>query len=161
MNFRFGIMTSGLSMEFLSGVALRHYPQFGRPIKKKLFLQHTSEAPNCFLLAAHNHSHCVDGIAHCSILTRSQRAFVTMLSRSVAPRALRAAQRGYASASSASLNYTVSEASGLKVASRDLAGPVTTLAIVSKAGTRYQPAPGLTEGLNRYAFKVRKSLRCG
>jgi len=76
-----------------------------------------------------------------------------MLSRSVTPRALRAAQRGYASASSASLNYTVSEASGLKVASRDLAGPVTTLAIVSKAGTRYQSAPGLTEGLNRYAFK--------
>jgi len=76
-----------------------------------------------------------------------------MLSRSVAPRVVRASQRGYASAASASLQYSVSDASGVKVASRDLPGPVSTLAIVSKAGTRYQTAPGLTEALNRYAFR--------
>lgn len=81
-----------------------------------------------------------------------------MLSRTVLPRALRASQRGYASAASASLQYTVSDASGLKVASRDIPGPVSTLAIVSKAGTRYQPAPGLAEGLDRYAFRVRKEM---
>lgn len=43
--------------------------------------------------------------------------------------------------------------SGLKVASRDAHGPTTKLAIVAKAGTRYQPLPGLTVGLEEFAFK--------
>jgi ubiquinol-cytochrome c reductase core subunit 2 len=82
-----------------------------------------------------------------------------MLSRSAisrqAQRALRCAQstRGYAAASG-SFQYQTSDANGLKVASRDQAGPVTTLALVAKAGTRYEFVPGLAEGLERYAFKV-------
>lgn len=43
----------------------------------------------------------------------------------------------------------------VKVASRDVAGPTTRLAVVAKAGSRYQPAPGLTTGLEQFAFKVR------
>jgi len=39
------------------------------------------------------------------------------------------------------------------VASRDVSGPTTKLAVVAKAGTRYQSAPGLTSGLEYYAFK--------
>ncbi|RAL61570.1 hypothetical protein DID88_009609 [Monilinia fructigena] len=42
---------------------------------------------------------------------------------------------------------------GIKVASRDVAGATTKLAVVAKAGTRYQTAPGLTSGLERFAFK--------
>ncbi|SMR59243.1 unnamed protein product [Zymoseptoria tritici ST99CH_1A5] len=92
-----------------------------------------------------------------------------MLSRSAisrqAQRALRRAHqqptRGYAAASG-SLNYQTSDVNGLKVASRDQAGPVTTLALVAKAGTRYEFAPGLAEGLERYAFRTterRSTLR--
>lgn len=43
---------------------------------------------------------------------------------------------------------------GLKVASRDAHGPTTKLAVVAKAGTRYQPLPGLTVGLEEFAFKA-------
>lgn len=49
--------------------------------------------------------------------------------------------------------------SGLKVAARDAHGPTTKLAIVAKAGTRYQPLPGLTVGLEEFAFKVRDSTQ--
>jgi ubiquinol-cytochrome c reductase core subunit 2 len=44
------------------------------------------------------------------------------------------------------------------VASRDIHGPTTTLAIIAKAGTRYQPLPGLTVGLEEFAFKVSSVL---
>lgn len=64
--------------------------------------------------------------------------------------------RGYASASAgASLQYQQGDASGLKFASRDNSGAVSTVALVSKAGTRYQTLPGLAEALDRYAFRVR------
>ncbi|CAK7273299.1 ubiquinol-cytochrome c reductase core subunit 1 [Sporothrix epigloea] len=43
--------------------------------------------------------------------------------------------------------------SGVTVVSKDAQGPTTKLAIVAKAGTRYQPAPGLTAGLEEFAFK--------
>lgn len=89
----------------------------------------------------------------------------TMLSRSSlgrqAQRALRrqcvqpAGRRGLAAPASGSFQYETGDASGVKFASRDMAGPTTTLAVVSKAGTRYQPLPGLTEALEKYAFKVR------
>ncbi len=46
------------------------------------------------------------------------------------------------------------DVAGVKVVSRDAQGPATKLAIVAKAGTRYQPAPGLTAGLEGFAFKV-------
>ena len=52
------------------------------------------------------------------------------------------------------LAAAVSDVGGVKVASRDVAGPTTKLAVISKAGTRYQSAPGLTSGLEQFAFKV-------
>lgn len=61
--------------------------------------------------------------------------------------------RGYAAASG-SFQYQQSDSAGIKIASRDQAGPVATVAIVAKAGTRYESWPGLSEALDRYAFKV-------
>lgn len=88
----------------------------------------------------------------------------TMFSRSTACRgAQRAARqqslrqvqrRGLAAPASGSFQYQSGEAKGVKYASRDFAGPTTTVALVAKAGTRYQPLPGLTEGLSNFAFRV-------
>jgi hypothetical protein len=59
---------------------------------------------------------------------------------------------------SGSFSYQTGDAAGTKFASRDLTGPTTTLALVSRAGTRYQFLPGLTEGLQNFAFRVRHLL---
>jgi len=64
-------------------------------------------------------------------------------------------RRGLAAAASGTFQYQTGEADGVKFATRDLAGPTTTLAVVAKAGTRYQILPGFTEGLEKFAFKVR------
>ncbi|KAI1869045.1 uncharacterized protein JN550_006032 [Neoarthrinium moseri] len=66
-----------------------------------------------------------------------------------------AQRRGYAAAASApsSFIYDTTDVAGVKVATRDSHGPTTKLAIVAKAGTRYQPAPGLTAALEEFAFK--------
>ena len=50
--------------------------------------------------------------------------------------------------------FQVSESAGVKLTSRNTPGPVATLALVSKAGTRYQWVPGLADGLEKFAFKV-------
>lgn len=64
--------------------------------------------------------------------------------------------RGLAAAATTSTgSYETSEHGGIKVASRDGGAPTTTLAVVAKAGSRYQPLPGLTAGLEEFAFKVR------
>jgi ubiquinol-cytochrome c reductase core subunit 2 len=65
-------------------------------------------------------------------------------------------RRGLAAAVSGttSFSYETADVGGVKVASRDVAGPTTKLAVVAKAGTRYQSAPGLTVGLGQFAFKV-------
>ncbi|KAK8200879.1 ubiquinol-cytochrome c reductase core subunit 1 [Zalaria obscura] len=86
-----------------------------------------------------------------------------MLSRSAigrqAQRALRkqcqqpANRRGLAAPASGSFQYETGTAAGVKFASRDMPGPTTTLALVSRAGTRYEPLPGLTVGLKGFAFK--------
>lgn len=68
-----------------------------------------------------------------------------------------AQRRAYAAAASSApsaLTYDTTEVAGVKVATRDSHGPTTKLAIVAKAGTRYQPVPGLTVGLEEFAFKV-------
>jgi ubiquinol-cytochrome c reductase core subunit 2 len=67
-------------------------------------------------------------------------------------------KRGLAAAvtGSTSFSYDASDVAGIKVASRDIAGPTTKLAVVAKAGTRYQLFPGLTAGLEQFAFKVGK-----
>ena len=68
-----------------------------------------------------------------------------------------ACRRGLAAPASGSFQYQTGEVEGVKYASRDMAGPTTTLALVAKAGSRYQPMPGLAEGLEKYAFRVRTS----
>jgi len=66
------------------------------------------------------------------------------------------AQRGFAAAAAAApkSSYEPTTIAGVKVAARDDNGPTTRLAVVAKAGTRYEPLPGLTVGLEEYAFKV-------
>lgn len=59
-----------------------------------------------------------------------------------------------AAASLDPFHYTVSEASGVKVATKDDGGPTTTLALVVKAGSRYESEPGLAHALSNFAFKV-------
>ncbi|KAL4886354.1 Metalloenzyme, LuxS/M16 peptidase-like protein [Aspergillus karnatakaensis] len=81
-----------------------------------------------------------------------------MLSRSAisrnAPRALQsAANRGMASAATPGLQYDVSESAGVKIANREPAGVTGTLALVAKAGTRYQPFPGFSDALELFAFQ--------
>ena len=72
-----------------------------------------------------------------------------------------AQRRGYAAAASAPSSFTseTADVAGVKIATRDSHGPTTKLAIVAKAGTRYQPAPGLTVGLEEFAFKARCPAR--
>ncbi|KAH7040079.1 Metalloenzyme, LuxS/M16 peptidase-like protein [Microdochium trichocladiopsis] len=67
---------------------------------------------------------------------------------------LPAQRRAYAAAANpASFDFDAADVAGIKVAARDSHGPTTKLAVVAKAGTRYQPAPGLTIGLEEFAFK--------
>lgn len=65
-------------------------------------------------------------------------------------------RRTYAAAASTGA-FETSDVSGLKIAARDGHGPTTKLAVIAKAGTRYQPLPGLTVGLEEFAFKVRNN----
>ncbi|KEZ44789.1 Cytochrome b-c1 complex subunit 2, mitochondrial [Scedosporium apiospermum] len=60
--------------------------------------------------------------------------------------------RGFAAAASGP-SFETYDAAGVKVASRDGHGETSKLAVVVKAGTRYQPLPGLTVGLEEFAFK--------
>lgn len=66
-------------------------------------------------------------------------------------------RRGLAAAASGSFQYETGDASGVKFASRDLPGATTTLTVVAKAGTRYQPMPGYSDALEKFAFKVHSS----
>lgn len=89
-----------------------------------------------------------------------------MLSRSAlgrqAQRAVRqqcqipASRRGLAAPASGSFQYETGTATGVKYAARDMPGATSQLAIVSQAGTRYETMPGLTVGLQTFAFKVRR-----
>jgi ubiquinol-cytochrome c reductase core subunit 2 len=86
-----------------------------------------------------------------------------MLARSARTSAVKAAartirsqqQRGLAAPASGSFVYETAEAAGVKIASRDIPGPVSSIALVSQAGTRFEKCPGLAEGLKWSAFKVR------
>jgi len=60
-----------------------------------------------------------------------------------------------ASAANPTFQYDVSEAAGVKVANREVGGATGTLALVAKAGSRYQPFPGFSDALEKFAFKVR------
>ena len=65
--------------------------------------------------------------------------------------------RCLATAASGSFAYETGDAGGVKIASRDLPGPTTHLAVVAKAGSRYQPFPGFSEGLEKFSFKVSRA----
>jgi len=64
-------------------------------------------------------------------------------------------RRGLAAAASGSFQYETGDAAGVKFSSRDLPGPTTTLAVVAKAGSRYQLLPGFSDALEKFAFKAR------
>jgi hypothetical protein len=96
----------------------------------------------------------------------------TMISRSTVTRGCQLVLRGQSCAQTAQRrtfaaaaaigtpgSFEPTEIAGLKVASKDAGGPTTRLAIVAKAGTRYQPLPGLTVGLEEFAFKVGTQCR--
>src|SRR6478735_4924377 len=85
------------------------------------------------------------------------RSSLARTAQQAARQSCRVQRRTYAAAASTG-SYETSDASGLKIASRDSHGPTTKLAVVAKAGTRYQPLPGLTAGLAEFAFKVRKTI---
>jgi ubiquinol-cytochrome c reductase core subunit 2 len=59
-----------------------------------------------------------------------------------------------AAAAAHPFHYTVGDAAGVKVASRDDGGPTTSLAVVVRGGSRYETAPGLAHGLTNFALKV-------
>lgn len=65
-----------------------------------------------------------------------------------------ASRRGFAAAAPRAHDFETGEAAGVRFASRELPGPVSTLSVVAKAGTRYQPYAGFSEVLDKYAFKV-------
>jgi len=112
----------------------------------------------------------IETLPHSAVFRTSRPNLLrTMISRSAIGRnaqlALRrqccaqpASRRGFAAAvsGSTSFSYESADVGGIKVASRDVAGPTTKLAVVAKAGTRYQSLPGLTSGLEQFAFKVRR-----
>ncbi|KAL9104452.1 MAG: hypothetical protein Q9163_000604 [Psora crenata] len=62
-------------------------------------------------------------------------------------------RRRLATVASGTFSYETGDAAGVKVASRDFPGPTTHLAVVAKAGTRFQPLPGFSDGLEKFAFK--------
>lgn len=67
----------------------------------------------------------------------------------------RASIRGMATVKDApAFGFTVKEAAGIKVASRDDGSPTTSLSVVIKAGSRYEPAPGVSHLLEKFAYQV-------
>ncbi|KKA27468.1 hypothetical protein TD95_001981 [Thielaviopsis punctulata] len=74
----------------------------------------------------------------------------TRLARQSSRIAHQAVQRRALSTAGSFETYT---AEGVKVASRDLQSPTSKIAVVAKAGTRFQPLPGLTVGLEEFAYK--------
>ncbi|KAF3941220.1 hypothetical protein ABW19_dt0205494 [Dactylella cylindrospora] len=61
--------------------------------------------------------------------------------------------RSFASPASVPFTYEVTDAAGTKVVSKDTGSPTASLAVVIKAGSRYQPIPGVSHALEHFAFK--------
>ena len=49
---------------------------------------------------------------------------------------------------------TVVDTAGVKVAAADNGEPTTAVTFLVKAGSRYEPKPGVAHALKNYAFKV-------
>lgn len=73
--------------------------------------------------------------------------------RAISPRSC----RGIVSSTTLGLQYETAEAAGIKIANLEIGTPTTTIVLVAKAGSRYQPFPGFSEALAQFAFKVRPS----
>lgn len=88
------------------------------------------------------------------------RASVSNAVRFTAPAPIR---RGYAAAATttspssprSSHEFETAEAHGVKYANRKTLLPTARLTVVAKAGSRHQPASGLAEVLEKFAYKVR------
>ena len=92
----------------------------------------------------------------------SRASLIRSGQRTLQSQARRPNNKGLATAASGTYSYETGEAAGVKFASRDLPGPTTHLAVIAKAGTRYEPLPGYSDGLEKFAFKNtfrRSSLR--
>lgn len=86
-----------------------------------------------------------------SALTRGAQL---ALRRDGAKLAQKRAYAATAGASTETASFESADINGINVASRDPRSPTTRLTVVAKAGTRYQPAPGLSVGLEEFAFKA-------
>lgn len=75
--------------------------------------------------------------------------------------AQRRAYAATAGASTETASFESTEINSIKVASRDPRSPTTRLTVVAKAGTRYQPMPGLSVGLEEFAFKASRARHRG
>ena len=60
--------------------------------------------------------------------------------------ALRSSRRSFA---------TVADSSGVKIAALDHGQPTSAVTFLVKAGSRYEPQPGVANVLKNFAFKVR------
>ena len=71
-----------------------------------------------------------------------------------APRAALQLNSASGRRAASSFQFAASEAAGIKIATREVAGPTGALALAAKAGTRYEPLPGYSDALAHFAFKV-------
>ncbi|KAK2746233.1 ubiquinol-cytochrome c reductase core subunit 1 [Myotisia sp. PD_48] len=62
-------------------------------------------------------------------------------------------RRGMAAAAAQPFEYAAGESAGVKLACRELPGPTSTLTVVAKGGSRYEPFQGYAEVLEKFAFK--------
>lgn len=142
---------------------------------KRLFRRRARESRQTSQYNSQNHNHHEPvpspppPIAYppCSQNIRYPRIDLDMLSRlsirAAAPRTLlkqksgvvaAVPRSGMATATTPGLQYEVSDSAGVKVANRETGGPTGTLALVAKAGSRYQPFPGFADALEQFAFQV-------
>lgn len=91
-----------------------------------------------------------------SALTRGAK--LSLRGQDCAKLAQRRAYAAAAGASTETASFESTDINGIKVASRDPRSPTARLAIVAKAGTRYQPMPGLSVGLEEFAFKASRDV---
>ncbi|KAF8468343.1 Metalloenzyme, LuxS/M16 peptidase-like protein [Kalaharituber pfeilii] len=70
-----------------------------------------------------------------------------------APKAPKCSRNMAAAANVNPFQFEASEAQGVKIASRDDGAPTTSLALVIRAGSRYESAPGLAHALQHFTWK--------
>ncbi|KAK9324714.1 Metalloenzyme, LuxS/M16 peptidase-like protein [Lipomyces orientalis] len=73
--------------------------------------------------------------------------------RRAASSSVRATTSRSIATAAADLGFETSTVDGIKIATKDIAGPITTLSFVIKAGSRYATVPGVAHALQRFAYK--------